>query len=127
MLSKMANSLPGVAEVPLGMLYISIKDCQKNHLSCHAKDDHRALLTLDTIGSHSQVAEIQQTQATEQFIQDALCNGQNTHWRAIDATLVKITLVGPGDTSHLTEGDARSDKVDVLPHRMRDMVPNKVV
>ena len=126
MLSKMANSLPGVAEVPLGMLYISSKIVRRT-LSCHTKDDHRALLTLDTIGSHGQVAEIQKTQATEEFVQDALCNGQDTHWRAIDATLVKTTLVGPGDPSHLAEGDARSDKVDVLPHRVRDMIPNEVV
>lgn len=87
---------------------------------------HHALLTPDTVGSHSDVAEIQETQAAEQFVQETLSNRQYTCRRAIKATLVKAPLVGLGDARHLSEGDAWSNIVDVLPHGVRDMIPSEV-
>ena len=75
---------------------------------------HPEILTRDTVGSDRHVAEIQKTQPAEQLIDEALSNGQNTHRRAIDATLVQATLVGWGDARHLAGGNTWSDIVDVL-------------
>lgn len=87
---------------------------------------HPAILTLDTVGGDRHVAEVKKTQTAEQFIDEALSNWQDTRWRAIDATLVQATLVGPGDARHLSGRNAWSDIVDVLPHQAGDVISSEV-
>jgi hypothetical protein len=76
---------------------------------------HPEILTRDTVGSDRHVAEVQKTQPAEQLVYEALSNGQDTHRRAINATLIQATLVGRGHARHLSGGNAWSDIVDMLP------------